>query len=309
MARSLTRKTRFFLLFLVLAALALAPSAQATFPGANGRIAFIRGDDIYSMEPDGSAVRQLTTFADGVSTNFESWSPDGRQIVFTKRFPDVPPQLWVMAADGSRQRPLLAQADFANRAPRFSPDGRSIVFAHCRVDAPCAIWRMKADGTQARALTPFDPEVNDFHPGLSPNSAAITFTSSARDGVISGVYVMASDGSGIRLVTPPELEACCPDWAPGGRRLAFDSYGDPTLSPIHAAIWTVNQDGSQLRRLTRPGGRVDFDPSWSPRGNAIAFQRSSVDVSSSAVYVVKRNGRGLKKIQDDAQLPRWGARP
>lgn len=33
---------------------------HATIPGKNGRIAFAAGPDIYTMNPDGSAVRQLT---------------------------------------------------------------------------------------------------------------------------------------------------------------------------------------------------------------------------------------------------------
>jgi Tol biopolymer transport system component len=168
---------------------------------------------------------------------------------------------------------------------------------------------MKADGTNLRPLTPFDPEVFDFHPGFSPDGASVAFSSYAREGVIVGVHVMAADGSGIRLITPPELQACCPDWAPGGGRLAFHSHSNPDADPQHAAIWAVNPDGTRLKRLTRPGAQRDFDPSWSPRGNAIAFQRSSPDSSSAAVYVMKRNGRRLRKIQDDAQLPRWGARP
>ena len=106
-----------------IAGLVLSASAQATFPGVNGRIAFVRGADIHTMQPDGHGVRQLTRLRRGVNAFFQSWSPDGRLIVFNKFFPDAPPQLWVMAADGSRQRLLLAESDFAEQAPRFSPDG------------------------------------------------------------------------------------------------------------------------------------------------------------------------------------------
>jgi Tol biopolymer transport system component len=293
-----------------IAGLVLSASAQATFPGVNGRIAFVRGPDIYTMQPDGQGVRQLTRLGDSASARFQSWSPDGRLIVFNKFFADAPPQVWVMAADGSGQRPLLPENDFAEQAPRFSPDGQSIVFARCPANpfAPCAIWRMKADGADPRALTPFDQEVFDFHPGFSPDGTSVAFTSLSREGVLNGAYVMAADGSGIRLITPPELQACCPDWAPDGGRLAFHSHARSDTDPQHSAIWLVRPDGTGLKRLTRPGARYDFDPSWSPQGDAIAFQRFSPDLSSSSVYVMRADGRGLKKIQDDAQLPRWGAR-
>jgi TolB protein len=301
-------RSRLTVLAGVIAAMAFAPPAHATFPGANGRIAFARAGDIYTMQPDGHAVRRLTTLADGSSAFFESWSPDGRQIVFTKFFPDVPAQLWVMAADGSAQRPLLAEAGFYELAPRFSPDGKSIVLSRCPVDRPCAIWRMKADGTGLGPLTLFDLEVFDIDPGFSPDGESITFHSFAREGVIAGVYLMAADGSDVRLITPPALGGCCPDWAPDGGRLVFQSHSTGS-GPQHAAIWTVKPDGTGLKHLTHPGAQHDFDPSWSPQGNAIAFERLTPDFSSTAVYVMKRNGGGLKKIQDDAELPRWGARP
>ena len=295
-----------------IAGLALSASAQATFPGVNGRIAFVRGADIYTMRPDGQGVRQLTRFTDGGSAFFESWSPDGRLIVFNEYFSDAPAKVWLMAADGSGRRLLPTEPDFGVEAPRFSPDGKSIVFAHASPNPlmRTAIWRMKLDGTDRTPLTPFDQEVFNFHPGFSPDGASVAFTSLARDGVISGVYAMAAaDGSGVRLITPPALQACCPDWAPDGGRLAFMSHVyAPDFDPQHDAVWVVRPDGTGLKHLTHPGARFDVDPSWSPQGDAIAFQRFSPDRSSAAVYVMNPNGGGLKKIQDDAQLPRWGAR-
>jgi Tol biopolymer transport system component len=55
--------------------------AHATFPGKNGRIAFVQGPDIYTMNQDGSNVRQLTALTDG-GAFWVNWSPDGKQIVF-----------------------------------------------------------------------------------------------------------------------------------------------------------------------------------------------------------------------------------
>ena len=96
----------------LLIALAALP-ASATFPGKNGRIAFIQGPDIYTMNPDGSDVRQLTSFTDDNPAFWENWSADGTQFVFS-RFP--PPdgfgQLWLMNADGSNQHLLLNDPGF-----------------------------------------------------------------------------------------------------------------------------------------------------------------------------------------------------
>ena len=40
--------------------LAAGTPASATYPGKNGRIAFIAGPDVYTMNPDGSDVKELT---------------------------------------------------------------------------------------------------------------------------------------------------------------------------------------------------------------------------------------------------------
>ena len=60
--------------------LAMPGSATATFPGDNGRIAFHRDGDIYTMTSEGRNVRQLTSTR-RANEFFASWSPDGKRIV------------------------------------------------------------------------------------------------------------------------------------------------------------------------------------------------------------------------------------
>ena len=64
----------------ILMGLALvAPQAEATMPGRNGRIAFSAdlglGGEIFTIRPDGTDLRQLTE-PDGNATH-PDWSPDG----------------------------------------------------------------------------------------------------------------------------------------------------------------------------------------------------------------------------------------
>jgi hypothetical protein len=62
--------------------------------------------DVYSMNPDGSDVRQLTT---GGNATAASWTPDGR-ILFTQLGASVeaPAALWIMSGDGSAATELLS---------------------------------------------------------------------------------------------------------------------------------------------------------------------------------------------------------
>src|SRR4051812_28725227 len=92
----------------VCALLAMPAGADASFPGTNGKIAFAGAADIYSptdiytVQPDGNGLTQLTT-----SPGYDSapaWSPDGTKIAFSAGGGGIV----VMNADGSGQTPLTS---------------------------------------------------------------------------------------------------------------------------------------------------------------------------------------------------------
>src|SRR5215831_1292618 len=117
----------------VAALLCSAIPAHATFPGKNGRIAFVLCPDTYTMNPDGSDVRQLTNLGPDNAASWESWSPDGKLIVFSEfTAPDFTGQLWLMNSDGRHQHLLLAEPGIMEVRASFSPDGKSIVFSRGR---------------------------------------------------------------------------------------------------------------------------------------------------------------------------------
>lgn len=93
----------------------------------------------------------------------------------------------------------------------------------------------------------------------------------------------------MRQLTPAALTTRQPDWSPDGNRIAVSSqFG----TPRNEEIWVVDVDRNELRQLT------DYHPSWSPQGDAIVFERDAPDFSSSAVYIVKHDGPGCRKLVD-----------
>src|SRR3954453_10032792 len=83
-----------------------AAPAGATFPGPDGGVGFSDyvGGQIYAVNPDGSALRQLTPTRPSRGADFPSWSPNGDKILFSRFRNDLPDgndnsRIWIMNAD------------------------------------------------------------------------------------------------------------------------------------------------------------------------------------------------------------------
>jgi Tol biopolymer transport system component len=273
-----------------------ATPASATFPGKNGRIAFIMQPDVFTMNPDGSDVRQLTSFGLNEATFGMGWSPDGSQLVFARALSDFSAsQIWIMNADGSNQRQLLNDNSFFDDEPNFSPDGSQVVFQRCILPAtsPCAVYRIQAGGSGLTALTHYSENTDelDLTPAYSPDAKKIAFFGAYREGVLSAIYVMNANGSNVHELTEPVLEAFIPDWSPDGTRIAFSTRAFYPPNSINPQLWVIHADGTGLTQLTFPGASAaDVFVSWSPQGNAIVFERDNP--TGAAIYVLNVDGTG-----------------
>ena len=74
---------------------------------------------------DGSNVRPLTQ--EGMGTNMQpTVSPDGGTIAFTSIRLDGNPDIWLMAKDGTQQRPFTKSPQWKETSPRFLRDGDDV---------------------------------------------------------------------------------------------------------------------------------------------------------------------------------------
>lgn len=294
-----------------------ALNIHARFSSENGRIAFVFGPDIYSMNPDGSDVRQLTNLGANNGAFWENWSFDGRQIVFSEYPSNSTGQLWLMDADGSHQHLLLSEANYGENAPSFSPDGVWVIFTRCQNVSNgngCAIYRIRTDGSGLTPVTDFQLEVNDWEPVYSPDGAVVAFESFSRDGLISAIWLVNADGSDIRRITLPEIEAINPHWSPDGEKIVFKTH---CCNPQNNDIWVINRDGSGLHRLTGtassdldiPVAYYDEAPSWSPRGDFITFDQYDPKANTVGIFVMSADGsRRTQLMKFSAARARVAAR-
>ena len=265
------------------AAVALAaPTAQAGFPGANGKLAYsaftASGDSlIFTSAADGSAQSALTVPGSGFTTDeWPRWSADGQRIVYIRRTAGTSSplvmQVRVINANGSGDTLVIATdtpgTSFRNFAtPAFSPDGTKIVFSaipRTGIGAQPDIWSVNVNGSNLVNLT--NSPATEGSPALSPDGTALAFF---RLGT-SQFVVANTDGTNQTVVASGIRPETRIDWSPGSSRLVFDGRD---LITEESGIWTVARTGGPLTRiLTGPGdeeGHEDYYPAWAPDGGTV----------------------------------------
>src|SRR4029453_12577648 len=102
-----------------------------------------------------------------------------QKVVITRVFPQ-PGQigLFIAAADGGSERPLVTPADVDYDAA-WSADGESIVFTSER-NGSADLYRVKPDGTGLERLT--DSPAYDDQAAFSPDARQLVFVSSRAAG-------------------------------------------------------------------------------------------------------------------------------
>ena len=167
-----------------------------------------RGTDIYTANViERCCAQRLTVgrYADNLSPTF---SPDGRRIAFISTRAG-PPQLYVMAADGTDQE-LLAPFDFgatgSSNAPEWSPDGANVVF-HREVSGSPQIFVVDVGARRIRQLT---SSGRNEDPTWAPDGRHVAFISD-RSGRRQIWIVDIETGRVRQLATPGA--ARLPSWS------------------------------------------------------------------------------------------------
>jgi Tol biopolymer transport system component len=153
---------------------------------------------IWVMRPDGSGRRRLNR----VYGEYPAWSPDGRKIAFDHISAGSGNwNIWVMNADGSRARSLIATGA-TEQGPAWSRDGRTIAYQSDQ-GAPAnyaRIWLARSDGSGRHLLTRRIGE----RPVWSKRGGYVLFTATR-------IVVVRRDGSGQRSLEVPG-EPFLADW-------------------------------------------------------------------------------------------------
>jgi len=310
-------------LLCVAAALLLGAPATASADVFNGRIAFssLRSDpkakefDIFSMNPDGTGVAQLTTNPAG--DRQPDWSPGATAIAYTIDKPDSPINFEVarMTARGTGHRRLtITETGQASSQPSWLPDGSGLLF---RRSGPTSrvgsIWQMGPLGA-APALR-LAPPAPPLYPSFAPNMSRVAYAAilSPTGDTDRGIFSQKADGSGLTMLFDvPGAYDSAPVWSPDRTRIVFESDADVGgANPERdMEVWVMGADGRGATQLTRNAAH-DEGPTWSPDGRLLAYT-SGPDDTHGDIRVMTAGGRDLGQLTDYAgadESPDWQAIP
>jgi TolB protein len=149
--------------------------------------------------------------------NSPHFAPDGSQLLYVRQNsaltkPASAHAIFVARADGSARRRITPWALDAGDDPDWSPDGKLILF-HSQEGglAQGQLYVIRPDGKGMRQLTHAKEGTWIGSASFSPDGKWITFAKAGRGGA-ADVFVMHTDGSGIRPVTRTALWDSAPDW-------------------------------------------------------------------------------------------------
>lgn len=240
-----------------------------------------------------SQTGNLTTMLDGDTDESPSWSPDRKQVVFSRVFDGVG-DIYVAATDGSGAMPLT-EGPGDDRAPSWSRDGSHIVFAR-----DGNITSMAKDGTDLSTLTSTAEEDRD--PEWSPDGSQIVF---ARVGNGDGdLNVMDADGSNMQALTNGPADDRDPEWSKDGSEILFVRLNHDADN-THGQILLTNAHGTGITALTSSSSD-NRDPGWSADGRKIVFTKVLGDQGD--IWVMRGDGsdpQSLTSGPSDDRDPSW----
>jgi Tol biopolymer transport system component len=284
-------------------AVAFAPGAGAAvhrrsaFPGENGRIVFdtVFGfwnngvtSQIYTVEPDGTDLQQLTDEPEGSWAWHPAFSPTANRIAYVVSTDGANDQIWVMRADGTHQRELVDEPDWAGDAPSFTASGRRVLYSRCGFYVfpfwTCQIVSVRLDGSGARTIVGGTWHPSD--PVTSPDGSTVAYVSDA-GGYESRVWLVDSDGGHRRVITDP-IGFERPMWSPDGTTLVATGYRD-------GHMYWVRANGTGVEDVAP----LTLFAAWSPDGLQMVSSADHGD-GSTHLQITSTDGTSPVPLVDDS---------
>ncbi|HEX8500278.1 MAG TPA: S9 family peptidase [Pyrinomonadaceae bacterium] len=266
-------------------------------------------------------------------------SPDGKQVVYTRRWADkvndkYEEEVWIMDADGGRNRFLVKGAQAV-----WSPDSRRIAYVAPGQPAGAQVFVRWVDAPGETQLTRLEraPSNLAWSPDgrhiafnmLAPGDPGLSVRMPARpagakwvdaprvvdrlnyrnDGSgwrpegFAHLFVISDEGGAARQLTEGDYQHGAPEWAADSRSLVFSAVrkSDAEYLRGDSEIYAVGLQGGAVRQLTDRKG-PDNNPQVSPDGRLVAYTGSDQNDNTynvTRLYVMNADGTGRRALTDD----------
>lgn len=233
-----------------MAALLLAPVLALAAPS----------EALHGQEEDGAQRLSLEHHLEWEEFQSPRISPDGEQIIYTRRFRDPvedgwDSELWIMNADGTRHRFLTEGS-----SPRWSPDGGRIAYlAEGKPEGTQVFVRwMDQEGAESQ-VTRLEESPSNIR--WSPDGERIAFQARVPEPLDPMFAIdMPDRPAGAEWADDPHVED----------RINYSADGVGFLPRGHQHLFVVSAEGGSPRQVTH-GDWDHTSPEWTPDGQRLVF--------------------------------------
>ncbi|MGB8506824.1 MAG: S9 family peptidase [Pyrinomonadaceae bacterium] len=266
-------------------------------------------------------------------------SPDGAQVVYTRRWTDkvndkYEDEIWIVDADGGRNR-FYAKGSQAT----WSPDGRRVAYVAPGQPAGAQIFVKWTDAPGETQLTRLERSPSNI--AWSPDGRHIAFNmnvpgnpnlkikmperpagakwvdaprvverlnyrndgSGWRPEGFSHIFVISDEGGTPRQLTDGDYQHGAPEWMRDSQSIVFSGVRKDNAEYLRggADIYVVSLTGGPLRQLTDRDG-PDQNPTVSPDGRLIAYAGNDQNDNTYNVthlYLMNADGSNKRALAAD----------
>lgn len=266
---------------------------------SGGKIVFQEssGGNIYTVNADGTNLQRVTFGMD------PAFSPDGRQIAFTRQGPIA--GLYIINADGTNERIVFGANQV--RSPSWIDNSR-LVFSTIRVEKSSPgicfgtrcfgagdfnKWSLKEYNLQDSSVTDvITPPTGGTVPSYNPAHANIAFMNPEK-----GLMLTTLEDDALPQLLNDDLSINTPVMSPDGARLTY-MVSQPPAWQVVVAVW----DGTNATLLTK-NDPLAFNhpdsvaPTFSPDGQEILFVSNRN--GRWEFFAMNHDGTNLRQVLKD----------
>jgi len=246
--------------------------------------------DLYVMNSNGSGMRLLARNDGPGGFCCAHWTPDGKYIVFSTRFPNPQQDLWYLRIDdGWLQRPSqpkrLTAGPLSYWMPTLSRDGKTIFAIGTKLRTE---W-YRYDLT-TKTTVPFDVGPSAFNPAFSSDGKWVAYSSPE-----GSLWRSRADGSDRLQLTFPPVAIWSLSMSPDGKSVAYGT---------REGTFIVSIDGGLPRKIRdKPAGIGG----WSPDGNLLVLSTGTNSWQTPEIQILDVRS-GQESLVPGGQLdPHWVA--